>query len=190
MTLTVPAWSAEIIATLPHPVIFATVSGAHLYGFASTDSDLDLRAAHLLPAHEVVGLHTGPSTVQSGGFRDGVELDVVSHDLLKPALYLLRVLLTGHHLVTTGELETDLNILGADLPYVPDLIAQKRTAEHAPIPAGAAAHLAADVPRLRAALEEARDNSPLPAAPSPEAVTDLHDLVVSARLNTLAPSTI
>jgi len=31
----------------------------------------------------VVGLRTGPETLQSDGWRDGVELDVVSHDLLK-----------------------------------------------------------------------------------------------------------
>lgn len=30
--------------------IFATVSGAHLYGFASPDSDVDLRGAFMLTA--------------------------------------------------------------------------------------------------------------------------------------------
>jgi uncharacterized protein len=73
-------------------LLFATVSGAHLYGFASVDSDLDLRAAHLLPAAEVVGLRTGPATLQHTGERDSVELDVVSHDLLKFA-----TLLTGRN---------------------------------------------------------------------------------------------
>lgn len=68
---------------LPRPLLFATVSGAHLYGFASVDSDLDLRGAHLLSPAEVVGLRTGPQTLQYTGVRDGVELDVVSHDLLK-----------------------------------------------------------------------------------------------------------
>ena len=33
----------------PTPV-FATISGAHLYGFALPDSDVDLRGAFLLPA--------------------------------------------------------------------------------------------------------------------------------------------
>jgi uncharacterized protein len=28
----------------PYPLVFATVSGAHLYGFPSPDSDFDLRA--------------------------------------------------------------------------------------------------------------------------------------------------
>ena len=34
------------------PCLFATVSGAHLYGFPSPDSDWDLRGCHLLPARE------------------------------------------------------------------------------------------------------------------------------------------
>lgn len=46
MTLTVPPWAADAVAELPYPVVFATVSGAHAYGFASVDSGLDLRALH------------------------------------------------------------------------------------------------------------------------------------------------
>ena len=33
----------------PYPLLFATISGAHLYGFPSPDSDYDLRGAHVLP---------------------------------------------------------------------------------------------------------------------------------------------
>jgi predicted nucleotidyltransferase len=248
MTLTVPPWAADEASSLPYPLVFAAVSGAHLYGFASIDSDLDLRAAHLLPAAEVVGLRVGPSTIQHTGDRDGVELDVVSHDLhkfakllaspngyvleqllsplvvvtgplhsalielaprlihrghahhylgfaagqwqlfektgeLKPALYTLRVLLTGAHLMRTGRLETDLNVLGARLAYVPELIAAKRQAEHGPLPPGIRADLDRDVPRLRAGLEAARDASPLPGAADPAAVDALHDLIVKARLS-------
>ena len=40
----------------PYPLLFATISGAHLYGFPSPDSDFDLRGVHLLPLEEVVGL--------------------------------------------------------------------------------------------------------------------------------------
>ena len=32
-----------------YPLIFATVSGAHLYGFPSPNSDFDLRGVHVLP---------------------------------------------------------------------------------------------------------------------------------------------
>jgi predicted nucleotidyltransferase len=247
MTLIVPAWAASVATELPYPLIFATVSGAHLYGFASVDSDLDVRACHLLPVAEVIGLTTGPETLQSGGVRDGVELDVVSHDLakfarllnsrngyvleqllsplvvvtspthaaltaivpglittghahhylgfaagqeklfrssghLKPALYTLRVLLTGTHLMRTGLLETDLAVLGDGLPYVPDLIAAKRSAEHGPLPTGVADLMDREVPRLRAELEEARDASKLPPAAGPDAVAALHDLLVRTRL--------
>ena len=42
----------------PYPLLFATISGAHLYGFPSADSDYDLRGVHLLPLREVVGLQT------------------------------------------------------------------------------------------------------------------------------------
>jgi uncharacterized protein len=34
------------LKNLPFPPLFATVSGAHLYGFASPDSDIDLRGAY------------------------------------------------------------------------------------------------------------------------------------------------
>ncbi|MEU2058499.1 DNA polymerase beta superfamily protein [Streptomyces bungoensis] len=42
-----------VIAEQPDPLLFATVSGAHLYGFPSQDSDLDLRGAHLMRSGEV-----------------------------------------------------------------------------------------------------------------------------------------
>ncbi len=65
MTTTVPDWAADA-ARLPYPTVFVTVSGAHLYGFASVDSDLDLRASHLLPATEVLGLHTRDTSALPG----------------------------------------------------------------------------------------------------------------------------
>ena len=37
----------RIVAAQPYPLLFATVSGAHLYGFPSPDSDFDLRGAHV-----------------------------------------------------------------------------------------------------------------------------------------------
>src|SRR5438105_5002007 len=53
------------VARHPYPLVFATVSGAHLYGFPSPDSDYDLRGCHVLPAREVVGLDAGRETVES-----------------------------------------------------------------------------------------------------------------------------
>ena len=74
----------------PYPLLFATISGAHLYGFPSPDSDFDLRGVHVLPLPEVVGLITGPQTVERGGVRDGMELDLVTHDAAKFFRLLLR----------------------------------------------------------------------------------------------------
>jgi predicted nucleotidyltransferase len=67
----------------PHPLIFATISGAHLYGFPSPDSDFDLRGVHLLPLKEVVGLHIGAETIARSGIHNGIEIDLVTHDAKK-----------------------------------------------------------------------------------------------------------
>ena len=40
----------DAVAAVPHPLLFATISGAHLYGFASPDSDWDVRGCMVLPA--------------------------------------------------------------------------------------------------------------------------------------------
>ena len=54
----------RIVAAQPYPLLFATISGAHLYGFPSPDSDFDLRGAHVLPLEKVVGLEVREETVQ------------------------------------------------------------------------------------------------------------------------------
>ncbi len=72
-----------------YPLLFATVSGAHLYGFPSPDSDWDLRGVHVLPAREVVGLLPVEETVQATT-NQGVEVDLVTHDLRKFLALLLR----------------------------------------------------------------------------------------------------
>lgn len=72
----------------PTPV-FATVSGAHLYGFASPDSDVDLRGAFLLPLRDVLGLHPSSETFTSAG-KSPIDLDWVAHDLRKFARLLTR----------------------------------------------------------------------------------------------------
>jgi predicted nucleotidyltransferase len=67
----------------PYPLLFATVSGAHLYGFPSPDSDYDIRGVHILPAKESLGLLPKRETIEVEGMRAGVELDLVTHDVLK-----------------------------------------------------------------------------------------------------------
>ncbi|MFI8189093.1 DNA polymerase beta superfamily protein [Streptomyces sp. NPDC085946] len=79
-----------VVAEQPDPVLFATVSGAHLYGFPSRDSDVDLRGVHLLPAADLVGLREPEETRSRMWDRDGVEMDLVTHDLRKFVRLMLR----------------------------------------------------------------------------------------------------
>lgn len=78
------------VALHPYPLVFATISGAHLYGFPSADSDYDLRGVHILPAREAVGLMPKRETVEVSGSRDAVEMDMVTHDLYKFSMMLLK----------------------------------------------------------------------------------------------------
>lgn len=64
-------------------LLFATISGAHLYGFPSGDSDYDLRGVHVLPVADVIGLQHPEETVQSLRMESGIELDLVTHDIRK-----------------------------------------------------------------------------------------------------------
>lgn len=70
-------------ASHPYPLLFASVSGAHLYGFPSVDSDYDLRGVHVLPPNEAVGLLPKRETIEFSGIRNGTEIDLVTHDVLK-----------------------------------------------------------------------------------------------------------
>ncbi len=90
LNTTLRTTAREVIAAHPYPLLFATVSGAHLYGFPSPDSDLDLRGVHLLPAREVVGLDAGRETIERSGIHAGLELDLVTHDARKFFLLLLK----------------------------------------------------------------------------------------------------
>jgi predicted nucleotidyltransferase len=73
----------RIITAQPYPLLFATISGAHLYGFPSPDSDFDLRGAHILPLEKVVGLITRDETIEDSRIIEGLEMDIVSHDIKK-----------------------------------------------------------------------------------------------------------
>ena len=73
----------NMIARQPYPLLFVTVSGAHLYGFASADSDYDLRGVHLLPGRRVLGLDVRDETIEQSVVDEGLEIDLVTHDLRK-----------------------------------------------------------------------------------------------------------
>src|SRR5512147_3106345 len=73
----------RIVEAQPYPMMFATISGAHLYGFPSPDSDYDLRGVHVIPLEEVVGLFEPQETIEVSEVRDGLEIDLVTHDAVK-----------------------------------------------------------------------------------------------------------
>src|ERR1017187_5970692 len=102
----------SIVSAQPHPLLFATISGAHLYGFPSPDSDFDLRGSHVLPLEKVVGLEVRDETVQDSRIIEGLEMDIVSHDvrkffglLLKKNGYVLEQLFSPLIVHTTPEHE-------------------------------------------------------------------------------------
>lgn len=238
------------IAEHPYPLLFSTISGAHLYGFPSPDSDFDLRGVHLLPLEEVVGLNPGNETVEKSGIHDGLEIDLVTHDAkkffglmlkkngyvleqllsplvvfttpeheelkslapacitkhhahhylgfaatqwklfqkedpphVKPLLYVYRVLLTGIHLMRTGEVEANLVRLNerAKLPYIGDLVAlkvggkEKGCLEQADLQ-----FHEREYQRLTAELELAYQTSSLPETAGASAA--INDLLVRVRL--------
>ena len=238
------------VARHPYPLIFATISGAHLYGFPSPDSDFDLRGCHVLPVAEVVGLDEGRETIESSRIDGGFELDLVTHDAhkffglllkkngyvleqlysplvvhttpeheelkaigrgcitrhhshhyfgfaetqwrlfekesprrVKPLLYVYRVLLTGIHLMRTGEVEANLVKLNAEarLGHVDDLIARKLTGpEKSVLDDGDVSFHQGEYQRLRAELQAAHQASTLPEGPT--ARPALNDLLVRLRM--------
>src|SRR6266480_5890337 len=102
----------RIVAAQPYLLLFATISGAHLYGFPSPDSDFDLRGAHVLPLEMVVGLEVLDETVEDSRVIEGLEMDIVSHDvrkffglLLKKNGYVLEQLFSPLIVHTTPEHE-------------------------------------------------------------------------------------
>jgi uncharacterized protein len=242
----------RIVAAQPYPLLFATISGAHLYGFPSLDSDFDLRGAHVLPLSEVFGLEARSETVQDSRVIEGLEMDIVSHDVrkffklllkkngyvleqlfsplvvhttpenaelkevalgcltkhhshhyfgfaetqwklllkssprrVKPLLYVYRVLLTGIHLMRTGEAEANLVTLNQEfkLPYISELVARKLAGpEKSNLEDADIVFHESEYQRLRAELQASHNASTLPELPSDDARNALNDLLVRVRL--------
>ncbi len=63
--------------------LFVTISGAHLYGFPSPDSDVDLRGCYLAPLEDLIGLHAPADTVERKLDNAGQEVELVSHEVGK-----------------------------------------------------------------------------------------------------------
>lgn len=69
------AWANERVPG----ALFWTVSGAHLYGFPSADSDVDVRGMYLAPLASVVGLRRPAETHEPKGVLAGLEVEAVAH---------------------------------------------------------------------------------------------------------------
>ena len=73
----------SILSRQPYPLLFVTLSGSHLYGFPSADSDFDLRGVHVTPAADVLGLTVPRETIEAKAEDDGYEDELVTHDARK-----------------------------------------------------------------------------------------------------------
>ena len=80
----------SFVGTLDCLPLFVTVSGAHIYGFPSPDSDVDLRGCHMLSLENVVGLNLPDETIDYSAIDNGTEVDLVSHDVGKYFRLLVR----------------------------------------------------------------------------------------------------
>ncbi|MBA4188300.1 MAG: nucleotidyltransferase [Planctomycetaceae bacterium] len=98
-------WGAERVPA----ALFWTVSGSHLYGFPSVDSDIDLRGCFLAPLRSVIGLKSPPETVEPKGVLAGLEVEAVSHEVGK---YLR--LLCKHNGYVLEQIFSPLVVSGAD----------------------------------------------------------------------------
>ncbi|BDI33023.1 nucleotidyltransferase [Capsulimonas corticalis] len=93
-------------------LVFVTVSGAHLYGFPSPDSDVDLRGAFLAPLSSLVSLSRPVETLEPKGYVDGLEVEMVAHDLgkylrllIKPSGYVLEQIFSPWVVITSPDHE-------------------------------------------------------------------------------------
>jgi predicted nucleotidyltransferase len=78
------------LAAFPHPFVFVTVSGSHLYGFPSQDSDFDLRGSHLLPGAAFWRLTQPRETEEPKVDTPSGLIEIVTHDLRKFVSLLLK----------------------------------------------------------------------------------------------------
>jgi uncharacterized protein len=80
----------EALRHVPYETPFITLSGAHLYGFPSPDSDFDLRGSHLLPGTDFWGLKEPRETLELACETPAGLVEIVTHDLRKFLRLLLK----------------------------------------------------------------------------------------------------
>lgn len=218
-------------------VVFVTISGAHIYGFPSADSDIDLRGAHVLPVRDMLGLTAPSETLEILDEEiDGAEVNLVSHDVrkylnlllkkngyileqvfsplvvydggrlaelrrlargamtrhvvhhykgffrnqekmvcssltptVKSLLYAYRVVMSGLHLLRTGEVETNLLVLNREnhrFDFIDELVERKMQGkEKGCLGEGERDGLFAPAKELEAQLDSAAADSVLPDEP-------------------------
>ena len=78
------------LAKIDSRPLFVTISGSHVYGFSSPDSDFDVRGCHLLPIEEALSIMPRRETKEYTGIENGREIDFVSHDASKFFALMLR----------------------------------------------------------------------------------------------------
>lgn len=108
-----------------HAPLFVTVSGAHLYGFPSPDSDIDLRGCHLAPLRDLLALDPPEETVELKLALHGQEVELVSHDIGK----YLRLLAKNNGYVLE-QIYSPLVVCGADFLAKLRPLAQRCITKH------------------------------------------------------------
>jgi predicted nucleotidyltransferase len=107
---------------------------------------------------------------------------------IKLVFSIYRIILTGLHLVRTGELEANLKRLNEVFRFlsVADLIACKQAGgEKAQLEEGAVALYEEEWRRLLGDLEQSVESSVLPVKPDAQAQAGLNDLLIRLRLQTV-----
>lgn len=70
----------SVVESHPHQILFISLSGGHLYGFPSPDSDFDLRGAHVVPVSGHVRTGADDQRVEISKVDVGLEIDLVTND--------------------------------------------------------------------------------------------------------------
>ena len=93
--------------------IFLSLSGAHLYGFESVDSDYDIRGCHIAPLKEIVSLNPPNLTIEKWDELNKIDIDIVSHEIAKflkllsaPNGNLIEQINSPHIIITTKHHQT------------------------------------------------------------------------------------
>jgi uncharacterized protein len=72
-----------VVANQPEAHLFVTIGGAHLYGYPSAASDIDLRGCHRLPTDALFALERPSETVERLEVAGSQEIETVSHEVEK-----------------------------------------------------------------------------------------------------------